>query len=93
MPINEFLPIFEMLYNKLSSYSTTILDDLLGYKLLKAADLSADHEKLAKATSELTYASMKKQLRKTFSDSTSTSNVPSSNLYVNEINHSEEDTH
>ena len=54
MLVNEFLYTFNMLYNKLSSHGTTISADLLGYKLLKAADLSADHEKLAKATSELT---------------------------------------
>ena len=31
-PINEFLHQFSMFYNKLNSYGTTILDDLLGYK-------------------------------------------------------------
>ena len=44
--INEFLHKFSMLYNKLNSYGTTISNDLLGYKSLKALNLSADHEKL-----------------------------------------------
>ena len=93
MLINEFLHTFNMLYDKLSSHGTTISYDLLRYKLLIAYSLSADHEKLAKATSEFAYTSVKEQLGKIFSDPASTSNVPSSSLCANEINHSEEDIH
>ena len=64
-PIPEFLHEFNMLSNKPQSYGTTLSDDLLAYKLLKATNLSPDHEKLAKATCELEYKSMKDQLRKT----------------------------
>ena len=72
-PINEFLHKFSMLYNKLNSYGTTISDDLLGYKLLKTTNLSADNEKLAEVTCALKYDSIREQLRKIFSDSTSAS--------------------
>ena len=60
--INQIVHIFSMLYNKLNSYGTTISDDLLSYKLLKAANLSADHEKLAEATCTLKYDAMREQL-------------------------------
>ena len=73
VPINEFLHKFSMLYNKLNSYGTTISDDLRSHKLLKAAKLSADHEKSAKATCALKYDAMREQLQKIFSNSTSTS--------------------
>ena len=89
IPINEFLHKFSMLYNKLNSYGTTISDNLLGYKLLKAANLSVDHEKLAKATCALKYDVMREQLRKIFSDSASTLASSSSSLNVNEVSHVE----
>ena len=78
-----------MLYNKLNSYGTTISDDLLGSKLLKAANLSSEHEKLAKATCELKYASMSEQLKKIFSDSKGISADSSSRLHADEINHTD----
>ena len=52
-PIPEFLHEFNMQSNKLQSYGTTLSDDLLAYKLLKATNLSPDHKKLAKAICEL----------------------------------------
>ena len=72
-PIPEFLHEFNMISNKLQSYGTTLSDDLFAYKLLKAANLSQDHEKLAKATCELKYKSMKDQLCKIFADMTTIS--------------------
>ena len=50
MPIPEFLDVFNLLSDKLQCYGTAILDDLLAFRLLKAANLSLDHEKLVKAT-------------------------------------------
>ena len=87
MSIPEFLHAFNLLSNKLQSYGTTISDDLLAFKLLKAANLSPDHEKLAKATCDLKYSSMKDQLRKIFAD-TQSSNVsaPSAPLRPDHIN-------
>ena len=65
----------------------------LAYKLLKSANLSPDHEKLAKATCELKYNSMKEQLKKIFSD-TKTSHIPSiPSLKVDEINQCSAVTH
>ena len=78
-----------MLYNKLNSYGTTISDDLLSYKLLKADNLSADHEKLAEATRALKYNTMREQLRKIFSDSAGALASSSSSLNVNEVDHVE----
>ena len=89
IPMNEFLHKFSMLYNKLNSYGTTISDDLLGYKLSKAANLSTDHEELRKASCALKYHAMKDQLRKIFSDSASALASFSSSLCVNEVNHIE----
>ena len=88
-PIKKFLHKFDLLYNKLNSYGTTISDDLLGYKLLKAANLSSDHEKLAKATCELKHASMSEQLKRIFSDSKRISADSSTRLCVDEINHTD----
>ena len=88
-PINEFLHKFDLLYNKLNSYGTKNSEDLLGYKLLKAANLSSDHEKLAKATCELKYASMSEQLKKIFSDSKGVSADSSTCLRVDKINHTD----
>ena len=85
-PIPEFLHEFNMLSNKLQSYGTTLSDDLLAYKLLKAANLSPDHEKLAKATCKLKYISMKDQLRKIFADMTTTSSPGATGLQADEIN-------
>ena len=76
-----------MLSNNLQSYGTTLSDNLLAYKLLKATNLSPDHEKLAKATCELKYKSMKDQLRKIFADTTTTTTSPgATGLQANEIN-------
>ena len=85
-PIPEFLHEFNMLSNKLQSYGTTLSDDLLAYKLLKAANLSPDHEKLAKATCKLKYISMKDQLHKIFTDTTTTSSPGATGLQADEIN-------
>ena len=44
-------------------------DDILAYRLLKSADLSEQHEQLAKATvSDLKYDLMKDQLQRIFGD-------------------------
>ena len=87
MSIPEFLHAFNLLSNKLQSYGTTISDDLLAFKLLKAANLSPDHEKLAKATCDLRYSSMKDKLRKIFADTqSSNASAPSATLHPDHIN-------
>ena len=69
--INNFICGFEKRHHKIKSHGTTISDDLLAFCLLKSANLPAADEKLAKGTAELTYTSMKDQLKKLFSDSNS----------------------
>ena len=87
MSIPEFLHAFNFLSNKLQSYDTTISDDLLAFKLLKAANLSPDHEKLAQATCDLKCSSMKDQLRKIFADTQSlNASAPSATLHPDHIN-------
>ena len=75
-----------MLSNKIQSYGTTLSDDLLAYKLLKAANLSPDHVKLAKATCELKHKSMKDQLHKIFTDTTTTTSPGTTGLQANATN-------
>ena len=48
--IQQFLIEFDRRYHKLKRHQTTISEDRLGFKLLKAANLSSHHEQLLKAT-------------------------------------------
>ena len=48
--IQQFLIEFDQRYHKLKRHQTTISEDRLGFKLLKAANLSSHHEQLLKAT-------------------------------------------
>ena len=87
MSIPELLHAFNLLSNKLQSYGATISDGLLAFKLSKAANLSPDHEKLAKATCDLKHSSMKDQLRNIFADiQSSNASAPSATLRPNHIN-------
>ena len=58
--IQEFLVEFD------KSYGTTMSTDMLGYRLLKSANLTVQNEQLIKATTELTYQSIKDPLKKIF---------------------------
>ena len=66
--INDFLIEFELKYDKIKNHGITYPEELLGFRLLKAANLSSADEKLAKATSHLKYPTMKLQLKKLFSE-------------------------
>ena len=58
--MQEFLNEFTRRYNKTKSYGTTMSEDILAYRLLKSANLSEQHEQLAKATaSDLKFDVMK----------------------------------
>ena len=48
--IQQFIVDFDQRYNKVKRHQTTISNDLLGFKLLKAANLTSQHEQLIKAT-------------------------------------------
>ena len=50
LSIRDFMTEFDKRYFKIKSLSTTMSDDLLAYRLLKAANLSSNHEQLVKAT-------------------------------------------
>ena len=49
--IQQFQIRFEQCCHKLKQHQTTISEDLLGFKLLKAANLSSHHEQLIKPLS------------------------------------------
>ena len=69
MDINRYINAFERLYQKAKNFTLVLPDGVLAYRLLKSANLSSEHEQLAKATlPSLTYANMKKQLKKIFND-------------------------
>ena len=68
MSIQSFLNDFEKRLYQTKSYSAKMSEAILGYRLLKSANLSNEHKQLIKATlPELQYDSMKDQLKKIFS--------------------------
>ena len=70
MSMTEHLNEFERLKSKIESYKMSLSSDVLAYRVLKSANLSEQHEQLARATiSVLNYDNMKAQLRKIFVDS------------------------
>ena len=65
--IADFCNEFERLYNKTKTYGTTVSDDVLAFRLLKAANLPSHQEQLAKATvGDLKLENMKAQLKRIF---------------------------
>ena len=73
--IRDFLIEFDNRHYKVKEFGVIVSDDLLGFRLLKAANLNSDKEELIKATvSELTFNEVKSKMKQIFSDDT---NVPS----------------
>ena len=67
--IRNFVTEFEKRHYKVKSYGIDISDDLLGFRLLKAANLSTRDEQLIKATvSDIKYEEIKTKLTKIFSE-------------------------
>ena len=67
--IRDFLAEFDKRLHKTQSYKTTMSEDLKAYRLLKSANLDANHEKLIKATvSDLNYDEVRSKLIKIFSE-------------------------
>ena len=62
--VNDFLIEFELKYDKIKKHGITYPEESLGFRPLKAANLSSSDEKLAKATSDLKYSTMKLQLKR-----------------------------
>ena len=92
--MKEFLNEFTRRYNKKKSLGTTMTDDILTYRLLESADLSEQHEQLAKATiSDLKFDTMKDQLKKIFGDLSCIPPTSSSEgvIKTEQVNHLQED--
>ena len=68
MTILQHIVKFDQLYNKIKKYGSSLSDDILAFKLMKSAKLSSADEKLAKASSQMTYEAMKTQLKKIFTE-------------------------
>lgn len=69
--MNTFILEFEKLHSKVSDYKCTYPDGVLAYRMLKAANISNEHEQLVRATVETgkwSTKSLKAQLSKVFSD-------------------------
>ena len=70
--IIEFLVHYEFLYSKLTKLNVTLPEGVQAYFLLKAANVSDENERLARATcGEMTYENMKLCIKKIFGDPTS----------------------
>ena len=66
--IQQFLIAFDQRYHKLKRHQTIISEDLLGFKLLKAANLSSHHEQHIKATiTHIDYETIKSKINSLFS--------------------------
>ena len=65
LSMRDYCNHFDKLYSKTKSYGTTVSSDVLGFRLLKSANLTTQQEQLVKATiGDLTYDNMKAQLKK-----------------------------
>ena len=67
--VKSFIEEFDKKYYKVKAHNLTYSEDVLGFRLLKAANLSSRDEQLVKATvSEIKYGVKKEQLKKIFSE-------------------------
>ena len=71
MSLSTFLNEFDKRLHNTKTYGIEMSDDVLGYRLLKAANLNHNDEHLIKATltTTIAYKFVKQQLKRTFSDS------------------------
>ena len=85
-PMQQFLADFDQAHNKLKRHGITICNDLLGFKLLKAANLSSHHEQLIKATiNEVSYECIITKIKSIFSnDSENKLHPDKKNLTLNQ---------
>lgn len=71
MTMSGFILAFETLHNKVTAHKCTYPDGVLAYRLLKAANVSNDHEQLIRATvttGQWTYQNVVQQIKKVFSE-------------------------
>lgn len=64
----KFLVEFNNKYREVQKFKLELPDGLKGYFLLSAANLSADHERLVRATAALTFDDIKDKLQKVFGE-------------------------
>ena len=64
----KFLVEFNNKYREVQKYKLDLPDGLKGYFLLASANLSADHERLVRATAKLTFEDIKDKLQKVFGE-------------------------
>ena len=90
--IQQFLIEFDQRYHKLKQHQTTISEDLLGFKLLKAANLSSHHEQLIKATiTHIDYETIKAKIKSIFSNKVQTLKIKAEPTFLTKESISEED--
>ena len=92
--MQEFLNEFTCRYNKTKSFGTFLNNDILAYCPLKSANLSEQHEQLAKATiNDLKFDNMKDQLKKISGDPFRIPPTSSSDevIKTEQVNHLQED--
>ena len=71
MTVSDNIIEFERLYNKAKQHKMELPDGILAYRFLNSANISSHNKQLVRATlPELSYQSMKDQLKKIFSDPT-----------------------
>ena len=77
--IRDFIVHYDYFYGKLSEFGMVLPEGFQAFFLLKAANLSPDHQKLARATcSKLTYKDMKSNILKVFGDFSHRGDITSS---------------
>ena len=71
MTVSDYIIEFEHLHNKAKQHKMELPDGVLAYQFLNSANISSHHKQLVRATlPEMSYQSMKDQLKKIFSDPT-----------------------
>ena len=68
MNFTKFLVEFNNKYREVQKYKLDLNDGLKGYFLLASANLSADHERLVRATAQLSFEDIKDKLQKVFGE-------------------------
>ena len=67
MTVSDHKIEFERLYNKAKHHKIELPEGVLAYRFLNSANISSHHKQLGRATlPELSYQSMKDQLKKIF---------------------------
>ena len=80
LSINDFLIEYENKYFKIKEFGASVSNDMLGFRLIRAANLTPDKAELIKATvTDLTYDIVKAKMKQIFSDE---SKVPSSTPFT-----------